>query len=870
MNSTAVAYNEVFEQPGRPRPHWQTLTHSLTQMGWDELNARRLDAARLLRRNGVTYNVYADSDTHGQSGAPPALDSGEEPGPAEPPEHPWKLDPIPLVIDSAEWARVETALVQRGRLLDLILRDLYGPGELLRQGLIPPAAIYSHPGFLRPCAGMLPGPGPLITVASDLARSTDGGFLVVSDRAQAPSGAGYALENRMVLSRTLPDLYRDAGVSRLAVYFRTLRETLSALAPLPERSNDPRIVVLTPGPGNETYFEHAFLASYLGYTLVEGSDLTVRGGRVWIQTLEGLEPVDVLLRRMDDAFLDPLELKPDSLLGTPGLLQAIRMRQVAAANPPGSGVLDNPALLPYLPSVCKHLLGESLLMDSAPTYWCGDPVQRRHVLENFSKLIVKSTFPKHGGRSYLPERMSQAAREALRADIERRPYHYAGQEQVALSNLPCLTDSSRPGPDDRFQPENLERRPMILRTFLLARLAGTSGKIDRSGPEAASANAEADFIVMPGGLTRVSNDTVNPIISNQRGGVAKDTWVVDGGAGGPEVALLRTPGGPVILSRHNGDVAARVADNLFWLGRYLERSDTMVRVLREIYRTLLDEPLTPITGPTRALLEILTHLTTVYPGFLDAARRAQPERELAALVYEAQRRGGLIFNLRAALSAGRRVRDRLSEDAWRVLNTTDAPFAQPAGPERTLRRLENLAMRLAAFAGIAEETINHGHGWRFLQCGRRVERAIGSLSILRSIFSSEVPADESLFEVLLYMKDSLRLYRRRYQGRRVEREAALDVLLLDEGHPQSVGYQIKALNAIAADLPDVGRGRGRSERLMLETQSMLRLTEIAAFSSAEDPAELLARLSANLYQFSEFLTEDYLRPGDEQQSVQAS
>lgn len=848
-----AAFDEMYQSPGKPRPHWEFLSRSLEGLGLQKLNARRQDAARLLRQNGVTYNVYADDD--GPDGSDRSRD--------RPPEHPWKLDPIPLVIESGEWLRIESALTQRARLLDLILRDLYGAGELIRRGLIPAGAIYSHPGFLRSCARshVTPqGPNPLITVASDLVRQTNGSFMVVADRAQAPSGAGYALENRIVLARTLPDLYRDARVSRLAVYFRTLRETLAALAPRPERREDPRIVVLTPGPGNETFFEHAFLASYLGYTLVEGSDLTVRQGRVWIQTIEQLEPVDVILRRLDDIFLDPLELKPDSLLGTPGLLQAIRLGNVAIANPAGSGILDNPGLLPYLPGACKHLLGESLQMDSVPTYWCGDPVQRQHVLANLSTLIVKSIFPKHGGSAYFPGRLSRNGLENLRMEIMRRPYHFVGQEPIALSTLPFLSDRATEASANQMFPAGLEARPMVLRTFLLARRDSRETDVPLM----------SDFVLMPGGLTRVSNDPLNPIVSNQRGGVAKDTWVVDAGDTRPDVALLRTPGGPVLISRKSGDVANRVADNLFWLGRYLERADSTVRILREILRCLLENQPTIRNSTPDILLEALTHLTTSYPGFLHPANRATPENELMSLIYDPHRTGGLMYNLQAGLNAGRRVRDRMSEDGWHVLNTMQDKFAQPKDLGRTLRALEGLAIQLAAFAGIVTETINHGQGWRFLQTGRRIERALSSLSILRSVFAPQNTPDEILLETLLYMKDSLRLYRRRYQARAIETETALDILLLDEGHPQSVGYQVASLNELAAALPGSERGRSKEERMMIEAQSMLRLTELESLSEGPGLTGLLTRLSSNLYQFADTLNDHYLTSQEMPRSVQAS
>ena len=364
------------------RPHWQPFLRALDGLGLGELTRRWEEARHLIRENGVTYNIYGD---------PRGLD------------RPWQLDPIPLVFPQAEWQSLEAGLIQRARLLERVLADLYGPQRVLHEGLLPPELVLAHPGFLRPCHGLEPVPCQrhLHLYAADLGRSSDGPMCVLGDRTQAPSGAGYALENRIILTRMLPDVFRDCQVQRLALFFRSLRETLRQLAP--SQADNPCVVLLTPGPYNETYFEHAFLARYLGYPLVEGADLTVRDNRVFLKLLGGLQPVDVILRRLDDDFCDPLELRGDSSLGVPGLLQAVRAGQVAVANPLGSGVVETPALLPYLPALCRYLLGEELRLPSVPTWWCGEHTAQTHVLANLHRLVIKKAFPSPAREKFFGE-----------------------------------------------------------------------------------------------------------------------------------------------------------------------------------------------------------------------------------------------------------------------------------------------------------------------------------------------------------------------------------------------------------------------------------------------------------------------------------
>jgi len=427
--------DEMLEADGSLRPHWRMFVSMIDDLGSEELTRRWEQARRLIRENGITHNVYGD---------PNGL------------ERPWSLDLVPLLIPAPEFRDVGDALTQRARLLDMLLRDLYGKGETLSRGLLPPELVYANPGFLRPLVGLQPPQGHFLHVyAADLIRTESGQLRVLADRTQAPSGAGYTLENRIVLSRVLPTIFRQCNVQRLAPYFIALRQTLASLAPA-NREN-PRVVLLTPGPYNETYFEHAYLARYLGYTLVQGNDLTVRDCRVYLKTLGGLQRVDVILRRVDDDFCDPLELHANSFLGVPGLVQAVREGTVAVANALGSGVLQTPAFLPFLPAISRHFLGEELRLPSVETWWCGQSDALRYVLDNLSRLVIKPAFPTRGAVDpTFGHALSREQLADLASRISAHPSNYVAQEMTASSTAPVLLNDS------------LQSRRFVMRTYLAA------------------------------------------------------------------------------------------------------------------------------------------------------------------------------------------------------------------------------------------------------------------------------------------------------------------------------------------------------------------------------------------------------------------
>lgn len=794
-----AAYDELYQSDGGTRAHWTDLLAALTALGADEFGRRWDDARRFLRENGVTYNVYDGMESA---------------------ERPWALDPIPVLLTDAEWQAIERALVQRAELLALILADLYGPHTLIGRGLIPPEVIYGHPGFARPCVGVAPPRAHSLPLyAADVARLPDGGFCVLADRTQAPSGAGYALENRIVLSRILPSVFRDARVHRLPPFFRRLRAALAALAPRPD--DGPHVAMFTPGPGTATYFDHAFVASYLGWTLVQGDDLTVRDQRVWLRTLEGLRAVDVIVRRVDDAFSDPLEMRGDSLLGVPGLLQAARAGHVAIVNPLGSGVMENPALLAFLPRLARELLGEDLALPSVPTWWCGDPGAREYVLERLEHLAVKPIASHDPRATVFGGALDCRLRSELAAAIRAAPHRYVGQECVSLSTAPTLVDG-------RFAP-----RALVLRAFLA---------VDADG-----------YTAMPGGLGCVGPTHDSTVVSNQEGGLSKDVWVL-ASAPADDVDLLIPADHPLRLGRGGQEVPGRVADDLFWVGRYAERAEIGARLLREVLRRVLAADAAPTDRHLPVLLRAVTGVTGTFPGFIGsgaAPRLAAPAAELRAVLFDPRRTGSVRFNTAALARAGRAVRDRFSTDAWRVIGALEREFAEPQGLDGILDNLDRILLLLAAFGGLSADSMSRGQRWRFLEIGRRLERALGGVTLLRVFCPPGTDARAVPWEALLATADASMTYRRRYRAT-ADPGAVLDLLIDDDTNPRSVLFQLLRLGVLVDSLA----GPRSADEQPAEEALVREALEAVRASAAPDAAETRrvdAQLDAVLAQVQELL-----------------
>jgi len=801
-------FDEMLASDQEPRAHWKSLIGSFERVGQSELASRRETAARVLRENGVTYNIYGDEHGLGR---------------------PWSLDLVPLVIPPAEWQAIEAGLAQRARLLNLILGDFYGPQKLLRDGTLPPALIYANPAFLRPCLGITPPNNQFLYLhAVDLGRAVDGRWWVLSDRTQAPSGVGYALENRIVLSRVLPEEFRELRAERLANFFQFKRDILRSLPT--QGGGPPNVVLLTPGPYNETYSEHVYLARYLGFPLVEGGDLTVRDQRVFLKTLEGLQPVDVIIRRADDAFCDPLELRSDSILGVPGLVEAARAGNVVVANALGSGAVETPALSAFLPGLCHRLLDEELKLPVLATWWCGQEKEFAYVREHLDRLVVKPAFVRSGQGPRFAGDMGEKDRAALLAQMQAAPYNFVAQERIGLSTAPV------------WERGSLAPRPVVLRTFTSA--------------------AKNGYQVMPGGLTRFSNSPEQLVVSMQNGGGSKDTWVV--GEGPVSQLSLLLPTTPIVrLERAAAEVPSRVADNLYWLGRYAERLEDTLRLLRCVLVRLTGDVGVEETPDLTALVRLLTHLDLFPEEFREKHTLIAVEREVFQLIYRASRLG-TVRELQGRLSnIAFSLRDRFTADTWRILNklqtdTRPRPGRVPIAEMVAL--LDASILDLAAFAGMEMENMTRGHGWRFLDIGRRIERAGNMGSLVKAALAVQTSGIDAL-EPVLEIADSVMTYRRRYFSQ-PQWPPALDLLLADETNPRSLAFQVFALANHAENLPQAQDRSPNSRhtevlRMILERADWPALAHAQLSAGGTELDELLERIASGLHGFSDSLTHQY-------------
>lgn len=758
------AYDEMVTGQGVIRAHWQPLLATLSELGPSGLADRAERGRQYLEDEGVTYNLYELPDSSGGAIAPPL-----------PEQRPWRLDPVPVLLSAEEWLGIEAGLIQRAHLLDNVLRDIYGPMTLLREGRIPPALVYGHRDFLRAARRTDGEPANnssrrmLQHYAAELVRGPDGLWRVIADRTQAPAGAGYALQNRRVMSRLLGGALRQCRVRPLNTYFEYWQADLTARSP--SKADNPRIVLLTPGPYNEAYFEHIYIARELGATLVEGADLTMRDGRIYMKTLAGLEQVDVIVRRLDGEWCDPLELRADSTLGVVGLLQASRAGQIAVCNSIGSGLASSPALQAFLPSLSEHLLGQPLAMPSVATWWCGQSYALKEVEERFDNLVIRGAY----GLIDQPisvAGLSEADKASLLAQVKARPSDYVAQERIVPSVSPGLGANG------------LEPQPILLRVQVVS-----------DGD---------DYVVMPGGLARVpdNNDPFGATL--QRGGVNKDVWVVAKDEG-PTVIRGSATRQRLTLRRSSGTLQSRVADDMFWLGRSVERLDDGARLLRAVLSRLVGE-----FSSARDLVEMAVLARALARcGIIDQrAAAAPPDSALfAGAITRACTSGQLLGQtLDAVERLAAVVRHRFSADMWRMFNHLLGELRQNRAAavgdsDAMLQFCDQMIRATAAIAGMLSEHMTRGSGWRFLDFGRRLERAI---AITRSVSAATTMLgnnNDSAFRIALEVSDSTLTYRRRYRAA-LQAAAVFDLLLLDASNPHALAFQLHAMAQHLDALPN--------------------------------------------------------------------
>ncbi|MGZ8483245.1 MAG: circularly permuted type 2 ATP-grasp protein [Candidatus Binatia bacterium] len=810
-------YDEVFAAQGRPRGHWASLAQAATRAGRTALSHRASTIRRAVEQDGVTYNVYGD---------PKGTD------------RPWEVDLLPFVISAQEWQFLAKGVAQRAQLLNLVLADLYGANRLLAEGLIPPAIIHGHHNYLWPCRGIEPPGGTFLHLyACDLARSPDGRWWVMGDRTQGPSGAGYAVQNRLIVTPLYENIFRSLGVQRVANFFRTLQQQLAALAPTD--GEEPLVALLTAGPYNETYFEHVFLARYLGFPLVEGSDLTVRDNRVYLKTLQGLKLVHGLLRRLDDEYCDPATLRADSALGVAGLISAARAGNVLIANALGSGVLESPGLLGFLPAICESLLGERLALPSVATWWCGEAPALKHAIDHLPELVIKPVFPSMKIEPTFGHDLDSAARVAMVERLRATPHAFVAQEWVRLSQAPAWSNETQ-----QFEP-----RVVGLRLYATAKGDG--------------------YEVMPGGLARVAPESAVEVVTIQRGGSSKDVWVL-GDDATPWQSLLVPRLGARNIIRGGFYSPSRAVENLFWMGRYTERVENVGRLLRAVGQRLAE------SDPAHlATLKLLTRLS-------DKARLREPSENASSLTPAAKKLpvslgpewviaatgdpkvlNGVPANTARLLFCATQLRERMSLDHWRtVQRLAHVHEPTPQSLEASVAILDRIIPACTALAGYALDDMTRDDAWRFLVIGRDLERMAFLSSAAMQVLGLPDEDSDTVLGALLEIGNVSMTYRARYQ-RHPELIPVLDLLVLDESNPHSVCFQLAALynhlNQIWAQLAFRPVNDPASLLLALREFDLVELEgpHIPQDKPGEPLAALLAACERCVYGLSDELTQRF-------------
>jgi uncharacterized circularly permuted ATP-grasp superfamily protein/uncharacterized alpha-E superfamily protein len=794
-------WDELRTAPGAVRPAWQGFAHWLPAPSGDldlagDLDRRVAQVAQQIRHDGVTHNVFSEAGVASR---------------------PWSLELLPQLIEPADWAQIEQGVIQRAALLEAMLDDVYGAQTLLHRGLLPPALLLRHPGYLRPMHGVVPPGGQhLHIVAFDIARNPDGRWCVVSQRTQGPSGLGYVLHNRLTISRQFPDAFRELRVQHIASSYRRLLDTVDAMAREVAGGQTPRVVLLTPGPYSETYYEHAYLARYLGLPLVEGGDLTVRGERLFLKTVEGLERVHGVMRRLDDDWCDPLELRPDSALGVPGLLQAARAGTVLMANALGSAFLESPAVQGFLPGISQALLDEPLAMPSLPTWWCGEAAAWNDVRPRLDGKVLRTTFPSGGRTSHI--------QRTTVADVETDPDAWTVQDWVRYARTPIWGNGV------------LTPRPALVRVYVIGDGGGR-------------------WHVLPGGMTRVARREESSV-SMQRGGTSLDTWVL---TDGPVDTFSMLPQRLSVddIGERRRPVSSRTGENLFWLGRYTERTEQQVRLARSVL-TLIDAD----SDASPAVLQALSVLAVkggLAPWGVPTLVQAPHvfERALLRSLADAQATQGscsIAYNLAALERVSQALRERLSSEQWGLIRTMDEAFVDaleapghdlPSVPQ-VLPVLDRLALQLAAVTGAQTDRMTRDHGWRLLTVGRLLERLLGLAGIMRAFLEAGALQTPAGFELLLELFDSAITFRARYQ-RHEDLLALTDLLVLDNTNPRAFAGVLRRLRTELTKLPG---GSERTAELLARLPAEGAGLTLEALRGADD-----ARLSATLLALAQKLDE---------------
>ena len=821
LRGPGIGYDEFVDEAGNVRPAWTELADAVGDRGRAGLQRLRSAVHQLVDNDDITYT---------------GVDPAKEPAAASQGEpRAWRLDPLPLVVSAPEWEALEAGLVQRSRVLNAVLADLYGSRRSLTEGVLPPELLFAHPGYVRAANGIeVPGHHQLFMHACDVSRLSDGSFQVNADWTQAPSGAGYALADRRVLTQALPDLYEKVGPRPTTPFAQALR--LALIDAAPDGVQDPVVVVLSPGIYSETSFDQAYLATLLGFPLVESADLVVRDGKLWMRSLGTLKRVDVVFRRVDATYTDPLDLRADSRLGVVGLVEAQHRGTVTVVNTLGSGILESPGLLRFLPELAERLLGEAPLLATAPSYWGGFDSERSHLLARLSSLLIKSTV---GGQTFVGPTLSTAQLAALAAYITATPWQWVGQELPQFSSAPT-----------NYVGE-FSSAAVGMRLFTVAQRGG--------------------YAPMIGGLGYVL--AAGPAAYTLKTVVAKDVWIRPTERSLAEAVTLPPLEPPVKMGAGTLAVSSpRVLSDLFWMGRYGERAENMARLLivaRQRYYEYRHRQHTKESECVPVLMAALDRITGTGIGSDDHAEAiAIAPSTLWSLTMDRSRPGSLVQSVDRLAHAARAVRDQLSNDTWVVLAGVERTLAHRAEPPDSLVEADTALaaaqsqtlVGMLTLAGVAGESMVHDVGWTMMDIGKRIERGLGLTALLGATLTTVRPAaaERTIIESTLVACESAVIYRRRTVGK-VSVAALAELMLFDATNPRSLVYQLERLRVDLGDLPG-SSGSSRPERMVTEVSTLLRRSDPAALEAVSADrrraklAELLTAVHTALRELADVIT----------------
>lgn len=795
-------FDEVLDINGNIKPHWRQLFDNMEAVGLNELSNRSADIISKLHENGVTYNVYDKTDDKSRR---------------------WQLDPIPFLLHEQEWLVIEKGLIQRAKLLNAIYEDFYGEQNLIKEGVFPAHVMYGNDGYFLNCKDVkIASQNQIVLYAADFARGPDNRMWVFDNRTQSPSGMGYVLENRGVITKFLPELTQGLSLRKLTPFFNTFQNAVLKAAP--NNAGQPNVVYFTPGANSETFFEHSYLSSYFGYTLVQGDDLLVRNGFVWLKTISGLEKVDVIIRRVDDEYCDPLELRADSHLGVAGLLHVIRLGNVTVLNPIGSSVLENHALLPFMASACKHIFGEELILPNVATWWCGQPNELSFVLENLDKLVIKKANRRQRYNSIFGRQLDQNQLAELRLKITQNPLDYVAQQETTLTTIPSLINGQ-----------------------IVPRLAATRAYLVFDGNE---------YQVMKGGLTRSSAYSDKFLISNQLGGISKDTWIVSDTPAAPSEKIVFSS---EKIKANKAFLPSSSAENLFWAGRYIERTLTTSKFVKLIINGLQENISQGISSNIKylhVLKKALFKLT-----FYEPETQNEIYNMLMPLVYNANETSSLSNDLKSFINNVTAVNDKWNHDTRKFIQSLNDSLFEISkinllNPNTVQKSLSRLQRRTYAFYGIISESFPRDVSYYIFEIGKQLERILSQIAITRSVFSKKEDAatEKDLIEAILKSHNLLVYYRQIYKSF-TNLETALNIILFDSTLPFSLDFLMEQLANNVKKLPNVGQNDKMSEaaKLILKAHTTLKLTNTENLGIYNEDSMTLFNLDRMLMEIQDCL-----------------